>query len=87
MKGTTKSGFVYNIKKETFDDIEILEAVCGIERGDLQQIPFLISKILGEEQKQKYYEHLKRKFGRAKVSIIDEELTAIMENHEETKNS
>lgn len=48
IKGTTTSGFSYEIEKDSLDDYELFELIAS---GDFTAVPKVIERILGEEQK------------------------------------
>ncbi|MDO4393105.1 MAG: hypothetical protein Q4C80_01660 [Bacillota bacterium] len=51
IKGTTKTGFEFEIDENVFDDWELVEAFREIERGDDGLIVDVVEQILGIEQK------------------------------------
>ena len=77
IKGTTESGFNFEVVEELADDFEFLELL-----GDFSENPLMASKLadkmLGREQKEALKEHLRGKDGRIKTSDMFRELTQII---------
>lgn len=77
IKGTTESGFDFEVKEELADDFEFLELL-----GDFSENPLMASKLadkmLGREQKEALKEHLRGDDGRIKTSDMFRELTEII---------
>lgn len=85
IKGTTESGFDFNVKEELADDFELLELL-----GDFSENPLmagkLADKMLGKEQKEALKEHLRGEDGRIKTSDMFRELTEIIAAFPKSKN-
>lgn len=86
IKGTTKSGFSYQISKERLNNYELMEAI-----GELDEKPLLISKVvnmlLGKEQTAELKDHLRTEEGFVPNDLISDEITEIFQNQSEVKNS
>lgn len=76
-KGKTKSGFSYTISDNLGDDIELLENLTRLDKGEVVVLPDVLKKILGEKQKEKLYEHLRTEDGRVPITAVSEELAEI----------
>lgn len=76
-KGKTKSGFSYTVSDDLGDDIELLEGLTRLDKGEVAVLPDVLRKILGEKQKEKLYEHLRTKDGRVPITSVSEELVEI----------
>lgn len=87
MKGTTKSGFGFEVDANKLDDMRILDMVVEISEGNILQLSPLAKKILGEEQKEKLYQHLEKTEGKVSVERVSDELTEIFNAGNEGKNS
>ena len=74
----TKSGFKCKIDEEALDDMRLLELIAGLEENPLY-LTKLLELFLGEGQKEKLYKHVENKKGRVPVSVLQEELTEIIE--------
>lgn len=87
LKGKTKSGFEFEIDEKLADDMELLEAIAETAQNELA-LPALIKKLLGPEQKDRLYEHLRTKKGNVPIKKTMEEFEEIMNTaSEKTKNS
>lgn len=91
LKGTTATGFSFEIDEEARDDMEILERLVDMSRGDITAAPDVLMSLLGEEQKKALYDHCRGKNGRVPSKKVIEELRNIFdtvkEEESDTKNS
>lgn len=87
IKGTTKSGFKFEIQEEIFDDYELLETLVDADNGDNMAIFQAIDMILDGAQKDKMKEHVRNEKGRVPASAMVKELMDIMEASNAGKNS
>lgn len=81
----TKSGFVYEINEDVLDDWEFLETFEGLEKEDPIAIVKFVKKLLGKEQYEALKEHLRKKDGKVKTSLMTLELEDIMSQEPEIK--
>lgn len=88
IKGTTSSGFQYELTEESLDNYELLEILSEIDNGDQSKLPIMIEMFLGTEQKEALKEHIRSKSNNGKVSStrIFEEVSEIFEQTKEVKN-
>lgn len=84
-KITTPSGFTAEIDSDVFDDIELFEALCEVDDGNVTQLPKLIKGILGEDGKKRLYDHVRDENRKASVTAVADELKAIFEAFGEKK--
>lgn len=84
LKGTTKSGFDYNISKDRLNNYELAETL-----GDLEENPLLMGKVvklmLGNEQTKKLKDHLRTKDGFVPSDLMEAEITEILQKQAELK--
>ncbi len=85
IRGTTESGFEYEICDEALDDYELLEVLAEIDAGHSGQIPLMVKLLLGEEQTKALKEHCKRN-GRVTASKMLIEVTEILSSNKAGKN-
>lgn len=79
IKGTTSSGFAFEIADEARDDMELLEAFIDLDNGKMGAISRAISALLGELQKKALYEHCRNKeTGRVSANAVFEAIKEIM---------
>ena len=87
MKGTTTTGFNFNVDDEIRDDMELLEGLIAIDNGDLQALPKVLMSILGQKQKDALYDHCRSEKGRVSSTKVMSELKEIFESADkELKN-
>lgn len=81
MKGTTKNGFKFDVDDEVFDDMELIDTMARYNKGDEYAVSDAIRIILGEDQTQKLYEHLRKKSkkGRVSATAVGETIGEIFE--------
>lgn len=87
IKGKTKTGFEYQIGKDTLNNYEMLENI-----SELEENPLLITKIanqlLGKNLVRELKEHVRNDKGIISINRMSEEITDIFQNgNQETKNS
>ncbi len=87
MEGKTKSGFEYNIPEEAMDDMELLECLQQMDdEGKYWAVGKCLDILFGKDQKKAYYDFLRAKDGRVRVTVVGEDLAAIFTG-EGLKNS
>lgn len=77
-KGKTESGFEYSVDDKVIDDMELVEDLAAADAGDNARFISAITKILGEKQKAKLYDHLRNKQGRVPVEAVGNEIKEIL---------
>lgn len=86
IKGTTKTGFEFEIDENVFDDWELVEAFRKIERGDDGLIVDVVEQILGIEQKNALKEFIRDAHGKVSATAMEVELEEIFEACQQGKN-
>ena len=86
-KGKTETGFAFTLDENVFDDMELLEMLVGIDKGDATELPAVVARILGEDQKKKLYDHCRGEDGRVPVSRVGAEIAAIFAAFDKSKKS
>lgn len=87
VKGTTGSGFKFEIDETIADDMEFMEAMADA-MDDAIKFPKVIEQLLGTEQKKRLYDHVRGDGKRVSIEKTIEEFTEIMNlAGEELKNS
>lgn len=88
MQGTTKSGFKFEVNEEAVKSMEFIDLV-----NDLNESPMVLGKVitfmLGEDQKEKLYKHVRgdKKFTPVEgVNKEVEEIFDLINEAPETKN-
>lgn len=86
VKGTTKSGFSYEIDEEILDDYEFLEILLKIDEGEVAFSIKMVDMLLGEKQKNRLKEHVRNEDGRVSASKLIVEAFEIFESIKKGKN-
>lgn len=76
MRGTTASGFEFDVPDETRNDMELLEALIDLQEGDGVALAQIAKKILGT-QKKALYDHLRTEDGRVPIDKVSDEVLEI----------
>ena len=79
LKGTTKSGFKYEVQDEALNDYELFELISEVDENPLI-LPKLILKLLGEKQKNNLITHVKKEHGTAPLDVVSNEVMEIFKN-------
>lgn len=76
IKGTTKSGFNFELDDDLFDDFELVELYAKVDKNMIY-LGDLAEKLLGAEQKRALIDHLREKNGKVRTSDVIAALTEI----------
>lgn len=86
LKGTTKSGFEFEISDEALNDMELIDALADVTSGrDTLQVSFAVRKLFGDEQRKRLYDHVRTESGNVPMDKIWEMIDEIMASSEEGK--
>lgn len=77
VRGTTKSGFQFEVSKDVVNDMELLELLEEMTDENFFVMGKTCKKILGENQKKALYDHLRTDDGRVPVDAVSEVITEI----------
>lgn len=86
--GKTSTGFEYTVDPIIVRDMEFIELAAETMDNGLK-LPELIKYVLGAEQKEKLYEHVRNDKGRVILDDVNREVSEILDvinAHKETKN-
>lgn len=83
----TATGFEYEINKETFNNMELLDAFADLQESDndVAAISKVIRLLLGNEAKKRLYDHVRTEDGRVPVDKVMEEMTYIFTHSDDLK--
>lgn len=76
--GKTESGFEFQIEDYAMDNMELLDLLVDVDNGDRLAALKACNMLLGEEQKQKLYDHCRTEHGNVPMGTFASELTAII---------
>jgi hypothetical protein len=77
VEGTTRSGFAFEVDDQIANDMELFEALCDLDGGDMRALVPVCRKVLGG-RKAELYEHLRQPDGRVPVDKVTEEIADII---------
>ena len=83
----TLSEFTVIIEEEALDDWELFEALNEVTSGNESMIVNCVKMLLGEAQTKLLKEHLRKKYGRVKASVMIADFFDLMEKIKDLKNS
>lgn len=86
-KGTTTSGFSYEIEEDALDDYELLEIMKKVDDGDTGAMVDVVERLLGEEQTKQLKDHVRNERGRVSARKLFEEVSEILNSNDDGKNS
>nr|DAN04157.1 MAG TPA: hypothetical protein [Caudoviricetes sp.] len=84
IKGVTKSGFEYEITKERLNNFELIEVFSEVDDNPLL-LPKALNLLLGKEQKQRLYDHLRTTDDIVPADLVGQEIVEIF-NSNQIKN-
>lgn len=87
VKGTTSTGFEFEIKEEDLDNYELIEKLEEITNGNGLAIAGVPKMLLGEEQEKALKDHVRQMNGRVTASGMLKEVWDIFNYDDSTKNS
>lgn len=85
MKGKTKSGFAYTLRDGFVDDMELLEMLTEMDDGNMSVLPKVLTRMFGDDQKRKLYDHCRTDDGRVPMTAVAEEVAQIFAQQTATK--
>lgn len=74
---TTPSGFRCELDETVFNDMELFDALTGLDRGDMTALPTVVGKIMGKSKKA-LYDHLRSENGIVPVDRVTVEIRDII---------
>lgn len=78
IQGKTESGFVYELEDDVMDNMELVDAMAKMQDDSPLSVSAVIKLVLGEEQRQKLYDHVRLENGRVPASKVFEEIKEII---------
>ena len=85
-KGTTKSGFQFEIDESVFDDWDLLERLNAIDKGDTAIVVDVARDVLGTDQLERLKDHLRAESGKLTITAMTDALGEIFEACAAAKN-
>ena len=87
VKGVTSSGFAFEVSENIVNDMELFEALAELDAGKILAIIPVFRKILGDQQKQALYDHLREPDGRVPMDKAEAEILEIFAAVKDGKKS
>lgn len=87
LKGTTRSGFAFEIEDSRCNNMELLDALAGLDEGDGAQLSQVLRLLFTPQQKKQLYDHLRGPGGNVPLEKVAQELNDIFSSGSQAKNS
>lgn len=86
IKGTTTTGFEFELEDEVLDDYELLEVLVEVDKGNYGLVTKMVDILLGESQKEALKNHIRKNTGRVSAKKMMEEISEIFQASNSLKN-
>ena len=86
MTGKTTCGFEFVVDEKKLDNMDLVDAIAESDKNPIA-ITKVITLILGPEQKQRLYEHLRTEDGRVPIEEATRVVVEIFQSSNTGKNS
>ena len=86
IRGTTESGFEFELDDNALDDWKLMKGLRKIDKGEAQYIVDVAERLLGEEQCERLEDFIEEKFGKAPGLLMGTEIASIIAATNEGKN-
>lgn len=87
LRGTTKTGFQFEIPEENLDNMELIDALSEADQGNKLAVSRVCELLLGKSLKKALYDHVRISDGRVPTEALSSEiLDIIMYKGESGKN-
>ncbi len=86
LKGTTKSGFSFEIADERLNNMELLDALAELDAGDSAQLSWVLKRLFSTDQKKALYDRLRTPAGTVPLEAVTAELEEIFASGQQGKN-
>ena len=79
IKGTTKSGFEYEVDESAADNMELIDALAEAASDYILAISNVCKMLLGKDMRKKLYDHIRAEDGRVPIKNAVDEIMEIMQ--------
>ena len=83
----TTDGFAIELNEDVLDDAELLDALGGMQDGNVFDMSRLTARLLGKDGRKKLYDHLRTPEGRVPVTKVAAALGELLNSFTAGKNS
>jgi len=66
------------VKDNAFDDMETLDALVALDKGDILALNTICSKLFSDEEKAKVYDHCRNEEGRVTIENFTKVIQTVM---------
>lgn len=87
MTGKTTSGFEYYVNDKVFDNMELVDIIAEATEDNPMVAHRLVKMVLGDEQREKMYNHLRTEDGRVPIASVFQVIGEIFSAFNGGKNS
>lgn len=77
IKGVTESGFAFEIAPEVLDDLELVDMLYEVDNGDITKLSAFLTRMLGDGQKKRLYEHVRKMCGYVSGTQVNAEIASM----------
>ena len=71
IEGKTKKGFIFKLDEDIKDDMELLEGLIALDNGEVNELPKVLTALLGKDQKEALYNFYRnKKTGRVSIQAV-----------------
>ena len=84
IKGTTSSGFAYELPENAIDNMELVDALAETTDGNPVAVSRVCRLFLGDILRKRLYDHLRTEDGRVPIEALSNELGEIFAAYGET---
>lgn len=77
IEGTTKAGFSFALDDDALDDMELLDGLIELDKGNVSGLADTMKALLGDEQKTRLYEFCRTEKGRVSARKVFAEVREI----------
>lgn len=84
--GKTTTGFEFELEDDVLDDYELLEVLHKVDNGEESYVVDMVDMLLGEEQKKRLKEHIKKTHKKVSATQMMAEIAEIFNATQKGKN-
>lgn len=77
LKGTTSSGFKFEVSEDVLDNMELVDTLAEMQDDNPLEVSKVVRIVLGPKQRSALYEHLRTEDGRVPVIAVSEAIMDI----------
>ena len=78
IRGVTKTGFEFEVDEKAADNMELVDALAGVEENDPLALSRACLLLLGKTLRGRLYDHVRDENGRVPIEAASQELVDIL---------